>query len=273
MADGPHAPFPGQTEGLGLPIGSLTSQWVGNLYLDEMDHLVKEAWRFPGYVRYMDDVVVWADDKDSLWWVRDRMEKWLHAERGLQLKAGATRVAPCTEGLPFLGLSVFPGTLRLQRKRLLRTQRLVRRREEELAAGVLSRRAFAASVGASVGILRAIRHQGTGAEPRRRVGFRPDGGAEAPAHQRARTASTGAAAGTTTPGTAVRRIATGTTPATGTTTWACASRARSRTRQSHPPGPVSARGGTNMPGPAGAGSFAEAGRRSRRGGMRRQLPE
>lgn len=39
----------------GLPIGALTSQHLANLYLGELDHEVKEAWRSRGYVRYMDE--------------------------------------------------------------------------------------------------------------------------------------------------------------------------------------------------------------------------
>jgi RNA-directed DNA polymerase len=35
----------------GLPIGNLTSQFFGNLYLDRLDHFVTEVLRAPGYVR------------------------------------------------------------------------------------------------------------------------------------------------------------------------------------------------------------------------------
>jgi retron-type reverse transcriptase len=48
-------PLPGSRPGKGLPIGNLTSQYFANLYLGELDHLVKERLRCKGYVRYMDD--------------------------------------------------------------------------------------------------------------------------------------------------------------------------------------------------------------------------
>jgi RNA-directed DNA polymerase len=38
----------------GLPIGNLTSQFFGNLYLDGFDHFVTEVLRAP-YLRYVDD--------------------------------------------------------------------------------------------------------------------------------------------------------------------------------------------------------------------------
>lgn len=146
-------PFPGQLPGKGLPIGSLTSQWTANLYLDGLDHRIQEEWRMPGYVRYMDDFAVWCDDKDSLWRLRDRIEAWLAAERGLTLKEAVTRVAPAGEGLPFLGLRIFPGCLRLQRGRRLRLARLVRVREKAYEAGELDAAGLVASFRAANGIL------------------------------------------------------------------------------------------------------------------------
>ncbi len=41
---------PGARAGKGLPIGNLTSQWFANLYLDGLDHYVKEEMRMPGYL-------------------------------------------------------------------------------------------------------------------------------------------------------------------------------------------------------------------------------
>ena len=57
-----RGPDPG-TDTVGLPIGSLTSQWFANLVLDRLDHHVKEDLRIPGYVRYMDDFALFADDR------------------------------------------------------------------------------------------------------------------------------------------------------------------------------------------------------------------
>lgn len=127
-----RAPLPDGVAGKGVPIGNLTSQWFANLYLDRMDHLVKEAWGAEGYVRYMDDAVIFASGKDTLWRMHGFIETHMREERHLTLKAEATRLAPCAEGIPFLGLRVFPGCWRLQRARFLRT----RRRHLDLERGV-----------------------------------------------------------------------------------------------------------------------------------------
>ncbi len=52
--------------GRGLPIGNLTSQWFANLVLGRIDRFVFEELRVPGYVRYMDDFALFADDKQEL---------------------------------------------------------------------------------------------------------------------------------------------------------------------------------------------------------------
>jgi RNA-directed DNA polymerase len=50
----------------GLPIGNLTSQFWANVYLRELDMFVKHELRCPAYLRFMDDFVLFADDKDVL---------------------------------------------------------------------------------------------------------------------------------------------------------------------------------------------------------------
>lgn len=106
-------PVPGQASGKGVPIGNLTSQWFANLYLDGLDHLVRDEWGLGGYIRYMDDMVLWSDSKPRLWRAHDEACAWLERERRLQLKPEATVLAPSCEGVPFLGMRVFPGRLRL----------------------------------------------------------------------------------------------------------------------------------------------------------------
>jgi len=47
----------------GVPIGNLTSQFFANLYLDGLDHFVKEQLKASAYLRYVDDMILLADDK------------------------------------------------------------------------------------------------------------------------------------------------------------------------------------------------------------------
>jgi RNA-directed DNA polymerase len=89
----------GGDAGRGLPIGSLTSQWLANLTLDRLDHHVKEVLRIPGYARYMDDFVLFSNDRESLRAAHAALGEFLASELRLAIKekatprAGAARVA------------------------------------------------------------------------------------------------------------------------------------------------------------------------------------
>ncbi|MBC8426601.1 RNA-dependent DNA polymerase [bacterium] len=131
-------PVPGQEPGRGLPIGNLTSQWFGNLYLDETDHWIKEVRRAMGYVRYMDDLIVFSDSKAWLWALADDLAEHLASTRSLALKSERTLVGPCFVGVPFLGYRVFPGLIRHQGSRARRRRRLFREREQAYCRGELT---------------------------------------------------------------------------------------------------------------------------------------
>lgn len=94
--------------GYGLPIGNLTSQHWANLFLDPLDRL----FGLP-YVRYMDDFVVWSDDKECLKRLRHEIDRVV-SSLGLELK-GELLINRTFWGTDFLGVRVFPGVLRMSR--------------------------------------------------------------------------------------------------------------------------------------------------------------
>ncbi|MEI6647717.1 MAG: reverse transcriptase domain-containing protein [bacterium] len=144
-------PVPGLPSGRGLPIGNLTSQWFANFHLSGLDHYAKEVLLAPGYIRYMDDMVLFADSKAELWRLHDGVCAWVADERGLEVKGERTVVAPVTEGLAFLGLRIFSGGWRFQRARLLRTRRKFRLRERQYQAGEIDGRKLAMCAAAADG--------------------------------------------------------------------------------------------------------------------------
>jgi len=85
----------------GLPIGNLTSQFWANCTLNELDHFVKRELRCPAYVRYVDDFLLFADDKPTLWRWRAAIVHFLQALR-LTIHESRAQPRPVTEGLPFL---------------------------------------------------------------------------------------------------------------------------------------------------------------------------
>ncbi len=91
----------------GLPIGNLTSQFWANCYLNPFDHFVKRNLRCKGYVRYVDDFLLFSNDKAEVCLWRGKIIKQLCKFR-LTLHANKCQSRPVTEGVPFLGFIIFP---------------------------------------------------------------------------------------------------------------------------------------------------------------------
>ncbi|MBX3038740.1 MAG: hypothetical protein KF758_17655 [Anaerolineales bacterium] len=107
----------------GLPIGNLTSQFLGNVYLCSFDHFIKRELRAEGYVRYVDDFILFADNKQIL---HDWKEKILNRISKLRLTLHEPQIYPVYTGIPFLGFRVFPTHRRLKKKRGIAFQRRFR---------------------------------------------------------------------------------------------------------------------------------------------------
>jgi retron-type reverse transcriptase len=109
----------------GLPIGNLTSQFFANYYLGFLDHFVKESLRCKGYVRYVDDFVLFADTKQQLWAWHEEIERYLEQFR-LILNPVRTALYPTSEDRCFLGQRVFPACRMLPSKNVRAAKRRVK---------------------------------------------------------------------------------------------------------------------------------------------------
>lgn len=94
------------SEKRGMPIGNLTSQYFANHYLACLDHFVKEELSCKGYVRYMDDMLLFDEDKERLKMMHQAVENYLCEKLQCALKPliGKNVVL----GVPFLGYLIFP---------------------------------------------------------------------------------------------------------------------------------------------------------------------
>jgi retron-type reverse transcriptase len=129
--------FTGLERRRGLPIGNQTSQFLANLYLNPFDHWVKETLRTRYYLRYMDDFVLFSDDKGWLAEARERCRIFLASLR-LQLHPHKSVISRVSDGTRFLGLKVFPNHRRLPWANVVRMKRRLRRMQAGYAAGELS---------------------------------------------------------------------------------------------------------------------------------------
>jgi hypothetical protein len=92
----------------GLPIGNLTSQLFGNLYLNNFDHFVKEKLKCKYYSRYVDDMIFVSPDKNYLLNLIPQIDNYLQKELGLSLHPKKIYVQNIKKGVPFLGMIIKP---------------------------------------------------------------------------------------------------------------------------------------------------------------------
>lgn len=129
----------------GIPIGNLTSQFFANVYLDALDHFVKERLGIERYLRYVDDFCCCHDDKHLLTETRQAIAEFLLGLR-LRLNEGKSRVRQLKEGIEFLGFVMLPYRLRLNQRAVRRQRQRLRQLQRAYASGVLSWSEVAASL-------------------------------------------------------------------------------------------------------------------------------
>ena len=104
----------------GLPIGNLTSQFFANVYLNPLDHFVKHELRVRGYVRYLDDFLLYSDDRRQLKRHGSLVQANL-AELRLTMHPDKYRLLPTRLGVDFAGYVVFAdGRIRVRSKSVRR---------------------------------------------------------------------------------------------------------------------------------------------------------
>ena len=120
--------------GRGLPIGNLTSQYFANHFLSGLDHYIKDELRVRAYVRYMDDMVLWSDEKAALARALVSIAGFIHDRLHCRLKPVV--LERCSRGLTFLGYRLFPGFLILSRQSKQRFIRKMHILEENYDSGL-----------------------------------------------------------------------------------------------------------------------------------------
>jgi hypothetical protein len=112
---------PGNLSGYGLPIGALTSQLFSNVYLDKLDHFVKECAGVKYYLRYADDFVIIGPDTPWLTGVLADVRWFLDTQLWLKLNP-KTSIFNASQGIDLCGYRMWP-THSLPRKRVVRAAR------------------------------------------------------------------------------------------------------------------------------------------------------
>jgi len=92
----------------GLPIGNLTSQVLGNVYMNYFDHYIKKKLKIKHYGRYVDDMLFVHNNKSYLESIIPHLSKFLLSHLKLKIHPNKIVLKSVNEGIPFLGQIIKP---------------------------------------------------------------------------------------------------------------------------------------------------------------------
>lgn len=138
----------------GLPIGNLTSQLFANIYLNELDHFVKEQLHIRWYARYMDDFLIIHSDREYLQKAKATIESFLTDTLKLRLSRNKVILSNVKYGIPFVGYRIFYDHILVRGSTLLRMQRKLKLRRGEKQRELISSRKFKSSLASFEGHLK-----------------------------------------------------------------------------------------------------------------------
>lgn len=97
----------GQDKNKGMPLGNLTSQFLANVYLNELDQFVKHKPRVKYYIRYVDDFAILHQSRKVLEEYKTKIDQFLIEKLDLKLHPDKSQVLKLDKGIGFLGFRVF----------------------------------------------------------------------------------------------------------------------------------------------------------------------
>ncbi|MBI5071942.1 group II intron reverse transcriptase domain-containing protein [Candidatus Falkowbacteria bacterium] len=97
----------GDENGVGLPLGNLTSQLFANVYMNVFDQWVKHKLKAKNYLRYADDFVFLSENREWLLNIVPQIKKFLAEELKLTLHPKKIILKTVVSGVDFLGWVCF----------------------------------------------------------------------------------------------------------------------------------------------------------------------
>ncbi len=139
-------------DGKNIPIGNYTSQWLGNLYLNDLDQFIKHEYHVKAYIRYCDDFLIFHDDKRYLGAMAKTIEEFLAAR--LKLRMSKCDLFPVSRGVDFLGYRHFPEYILLRKSTATRMKRRLRVLPDLLARHKITADQYRATLASITGWLK-----------------------------------------------------------------------------------------------------------------------
>jgi len=136
-------------DGVGIPVGNLTSQLFANVYLHKLDVFVKNVLHADKYMRYMDDFIFVSDDIEELRRWQAAVDTFLREELLLELNPKTTIVC-AKNGVDFVGYRHWNSTKKVRKGALRRMRHLMR----DFANGLVTEEFFDRSFESRIGSMK-----------------------------------------------------------------------------------------------------------------------
>lgn len=94
-------------EKVGIPIGNYTSQYFANIYMNELDHFIKDKIGIKYYIRYIDDFILFTKTKAEAIVLFNVINSYLNNQLKLNLNP-KSKYYPIKLEIDFCGYIIFP---------------------------------------------------------------------------------------------------------------------------------------------------------------------
>lgn len=141
-------------EKCGIPLGNVTSQLFGNVYLNELDQFVKNKLKIKHYFRYCDDIIILCDSKEVCFSIKEKIENFLCEELRLDFHPRKIIVKKIRQGIDFLGYVTLPYYRKLRTKTKKRILKKIEERYFDMKNRIITEESFQQSIQSYFGILK-----------------------------------------------------------------------------------------------------------------------
>ena len=138
----------------GLPIGNLLSQFLSNVYLNELDQYVKNELRVKYYGRYVDDMVFLAESRKELKEIHQKVKIFMREKLYLELAEHKTKLDSVFNGIDFVGYRILPWRVVPRKRTIGKFKYLLHKAKHVNHKNVLAVKRLTASINSYLGLLK-----------------------------------------------------------------------------------------------------------------------
>jgi len=120
----------------GIPIGNYTSQFFANIYLNELDHFVKEKLQVRFYLRYMDDFILLCKTKEEARDYLEILQKFVKEKLDLDFNR-KSKYYPNRLGVDFCGYITYETHRKVRKRSKAAMRKRIKKWNKAYLAGTL----------------------------------------------------------------------------------------------------------------------------------------